>query len=151
MGILHCKQLRHLQLHKTEENYTAAIILSLALALKNSDGAKRGLSAWILTGVVWSWIASTALPPSTVTTMANLIFFAGIILLLYVGYLEQMAFCINLGLIAFAGLVIARYLDFAWQYMERSTAFIVGGLLLLLMGFGLEKGRRKFLKRDQAE
>jgi len=31
VGILHCKQLRHLQLHKTEENYTAAISRSFYL------------------------------------------------------------------------------------------------------------------------
>ncbi|MFA6092742.1 MAG: DUF2157 domain-containing protein [Elusimicrobiota bacterium] len=123
---------------------TAALILSLVRLVEQG----RGLVLWALGAAVWAWVSAAFLPLGAVPTAlaGNIVYFIGIILLLYIGYLRTQSYCVNLGLIAFAALLIARYFDFAWRYMERSAGFMVGGLLLLLMGFSLERGRRKLLE-----
>ncbi|MFC1678871.1 DUF2157 domain-containing protein [Elusimicrobiota bacterium] len=127
---------------------TVALIISAAAILRTETGRQDWrLVAWILAVAAWGWLLGFILTPGAAVTavLANIAYFGGLIALLYFGYLHSADHCVNLGLVAFAALVIGRYFDFAWQYMERSAAFIVGGLLLLLLGFGLERGRRKLL------
>ena len=121
--------------------------LTLLLSLLRMLEDATGLIWWALGAMVWAWVSSSFLPfgDSSFALFGNFVYFCGILLLLYIGYLRSQPYCVNLGLLAFAALLIGRYFDFAWQYMERSAGFVVGGLLLLLLGFSLERGRRKLL------
>lgn len=133
---------------------TLICVLSLLIAYSRKLSKKEMLlGLWILVSVVLTWITGFFLAPLTTLTaiLMNIILFLGIISILFIGYLTQLAFCVNIGLLAFAAIVIGRYFDFAWAYMERSAAFILGGLLLLLLGFTLERGRRKLLERSIKE
>lgn len=108
------------------------------------------MDAWLLAAGAWGWFLALGPAPGSapMALLGNVVFFFAVISILYVGYLSSLESCVNLGLLAFAAQVIGRYFDFAWKYMERSAAFIVGGLLLLLMGFALERGRRRLLDRQ---
>lgn len=53
----------------------------------------------------------------------------------------------NLGLVAFAVTVFARYLEIGAGMLGTGTAMILGGLLLIGLGFGLERFRRSLLGR----
>ncbi|MDD5688444.1 MAG: DUF2157 domain-containing protein [Elusimicrobia bacterium] len=124
-----------------------SIFSVISVYLKKTGKKEISLSIWLLISVTLIWLVGFLLPPLTILTaiLSNIILFIGIISIIFIGYLNRHAFCVNIGLLFFAALVIGRYFDFAWEYMERSAAFTVGGLLLLLMGFALERSRRKLL------
>ena len=52
------------------------------------------------------------------------------------------------GALAFFALgVITRYFELSWDLLDRSIVFLMGGIILLAIGFLLERGRRKVLQR----
>lgn len=77
----------------------------------------------------------------------NLIFFAGIVGLIVLGYVDRSPWLINMGLVFFTLDVVTRYFDFGFRLLDRSLFFILGGLLLLGGGFALEQVRRRMLQR----
>ena len=57
---------------------------------------------------------------------------------------------VNIALL-FVGLdIIVRYFEFSWGLLDRSLVFVAAGLILLLVGFLVEKGRRTMLDRIRA-
>ncbi len=52
---------------------------------------------------------------------------------------------INMGMAAIAFTIIIQYFSWAFGMLPRSMAFIVGGLLILALGFALESQRRRLL------
>ncbi len=76
---------------------------------------------------------------------ANLVYAAGIVGVIILGYVRRNSTYINIGLLFFVLDVIARYFDVFWKLLPRSVFFIVGGLILLSGGVFLEKKRRKVL------
>lgn len=132
---------------------SAAALAGSAVLLSAKDGrADRPLGAWTAAAAVWGLLTAYALPVGSAGTAvaANLVFLGGIIALLFIGYRHALAYPVNLGLVAFAMLVVARYFDFMWKYLDRAAGFILGGLLLLLLGFTLERGRRVLLRGPEA-
>ena len=79
----------------------------------------------------------------------NLLFAAGIIGLICLGYIRRYPPYINIGLLFFVLDVTARYFDFFWKLLPRSIFFIVGGLILLAGGMFLERKRRAVLDSFQ--
>lgn len=79
----------------------------------------------------------------TIALLFNLLFFAGLVWLVYAGIHLNDRFLVNLAFIFFAFVVLARYFDTFWTLMNRSFFFMAGGLLLLIGGYALERGRRK--------
>jgi uncharacterized membrane protein len=75
----------------------------------------------------------------------NLIFAAGIIGIIILGYVRRCTAYVNTGLLFFVLDVIARYFDAFWKLLPRSLFFILGGLILLSGGVFIEKKRRKIL------
>ncbi|MSQ14025.1 MAG: DUF2157 domain-containing protein [Dehalococcoidia bacterium] len=65
--------------------------------------------------------------------------------LVLVGYLDGKAAAVNLGIGLAVLDIVTRYFDLAWRLLDRSVAFIMGGLLLLALGFALERLRRRVL------
>lgn len=76
---------------------------------------------------------------------ANLLFAAGVIGLICLGYVRRYPPYINIGLLFFVLDVTARYFDLFWKLLPRSIFFIVGGLILLAGGMFLERKRRAVL------
>ena len=80
----------------------------------------------------------------------NLVLFAGIIGLIFLGYFRGEGSFVNIALVLFGLAVISRYFDFAWDLLPRSVLFIFGGFLLIGGGILLERLRRKTLKQMRA-
>ncbi len=51
------------------------------------------------------------------------------------------------GVFVFALFIITRYIDVGWKLKEKSLFFIVGGLIILLIGVLMEKQRRVIIER----
>jgi len=80
----------------------------------------------------------------------NLLLFAGIIGLIFLGYFRGFSSLVNIALVFFGLAVIGRYFDLTWELLPRSLFFILGGFLLLGGGILLERFRRKTLQQMQA-
>lgn len=83
--------------------------------------------------------------PFVMRSVSNLIFAAGIIGIIFLGYTRKSIAYINVGLLFFVLLIVARYFDFFWKLLPRSLFFIAGGLILMLGGIILERKRRQIL------
>ena len=76
---------------------------------------------------------------------ANLLYFIGLIWLIYSGYRRGDGFWVNLGFAFFALGLVTLYFDAFWTLTGRSYFFMGGGVLLLAGGYGLERQRRRLL------
>ncbi len=124
-------------------------VLSVALlAAKRRSHLDSGIAVWLGAALTWALCLACLLPiGATPTAVAgNVVLLSAIVALLFMGYLHSVPSFINLGLLAFAALVIARYFDMVWKYMDRAAGFVLGGLLLLLLGFTMERGRRALMR-----
>jgi len=88
--------------------------------------------------------------PITYAVIINIILFAGIIGLIFLGYFRGVGYLVNIALVFFGLFVIGRYFDLTWDLLPRSVFFIIGGFLLLGVGILLERLRRKTLRQMQA-
>ncbi|MBI4464759.1 MAG: hypothetical protein HY647_08665 [Acidobacteria bacterium] len=57
---------------------------------------------------------------------------------------------LNLGFAYFLALGVYEYFNDRWEYLYRSVFFLAGGLLLLTLGYFLEKKRRKLAVKPEA-
>jgi len=73
----------------------------------------------------------------------NLSLIGYIITIIVAGVTERKNYFINLGLLFFGLLVITRYVDLMWGMLDGALLFITAGVLLLLVGFFLERTRRR--------
>lgn len=81
----------------------------------------------------------------------NLIFFVLTIGSILIGYHKSEVYFVNLGLIFFASGILHLYLTTVYAYLPRSLAFMVGGVILLLGGWRLEKMRRSIVQKMKVE
>lgn len=73
----------------------------------------------------------------------NLLFFAGLLWLIYAGMHSDDRFLVNIAFVFFGIVLITRYFDTFWSLLNRSFFFMVGGLLLIAGGYFLERKRRQ--------
>lgn len=86
-------------------------------------------------------------PLGIMPILINLLFFAGLIWLIYAGFQSDDSFLVNTAF-AFFGLgLVSRYFDTFWTLLNRSYFFMVGGVLLLTAGYMLEAQRRRLTGR----
>jgi uncharacterized membrane protein len=83
--------------------------------------------------------------PLTLYIGFNLLYYAILLWLIYVGYLRGDPFRVNLGFVLFALGMIVLYFDLFWTLMNRSFFFMGGGLLLCAGGYALEAQRRRLV------
>ena len=75
----------------------------------------------------------------------NLVLVAALIGLIAEGYRRDDRFVVNLGFLTFALTILRLYFDTFWQLFDRSLFFMVGGLLVIALGWGLERKRRNLI------
>jgi uncharacterized membrane protein len=75
----------------------------------------------------------------------NFLLLVGIVGLIFLGYFRGREVLINLALAFFIIDVITRYIEFSYRLLDRSVVFIVAGIILLVGGFLLERGRRRVI------
>ena len=73
----------------------------------------------------------------------NLLFAVITLLFLYLGYYREDITLVNLGMFWLSIFLIAKYFDWFWDLLERSTFFLIGGIILILGSIVLEKKRRR--------
>ncbi len=81
----------------------------------------------------------------------NAIFFAAAAGIVTHGYLRGDERYINFGLLLVAVGILTRYVDVFWSLLTGSAFFIIGGLILLGVAFGLERFRRTLVTRMDDE
>lgn len=88
--------------------------------------------------------------PSLMAIFFNIVFLSILLWLIGFGHEMKDKLYINLAFLYFAALVIARYFDVFWGLLNRSLFFVMGGLLLLVGSYLIEKKRRKFTESLKA-
>ncbi|NOQ80444.1 MAG: DUF2157 domain-containing protein [Gammaproteobacteria bacterium] len=81
----------------------------------------------------------------------NVLLFLLVIGLIYSGLVEHKRFYVNLAFGLFTVTLLTRYFDTFWDLMDRSLFFIVGGLLLIIGGYWLEKKRRQLNRQSVSD
>ncbi|MCU7799987.1 MAG: DUF2157 domain-containing protein [gamma proteobacterium symbiont of Lucinoma myriamae] len=81
----------------------------------------------------------------------NVLLFSLVIGLIYSGLAEHKRFYVNLAFGLFTITLLSRYFDTFWGLMDRSLFFIVGGLLLIIGGYWLEKKRRQLNRQSASD
>lgn len=77
----------------------------------------------------------------------NFILAAEIIALIVLGYFVNDTRYVNIGLFAFFVFIMTRYIDTFALYFGTYGSFMMGGVVLLGLGFGLERFRRNLIIR----
>lgn len=107
----------------------------------------EGAAVVILAGAVTSVTLASHSHVVIFPLLFNALFFLSALGLIFVGYLRGQHALVNGALAFFALGVITRYFELSWDLLDRSIVFLVGGIILLAIGFLLERGRRKVLQR----
>jgi uncharacterized membrane protein len=72
----------------------------------------------------------------------NLLVLIELLGLVLTGYLNQQLWRINLGVFLLFILMIVKYMDWFFTFLDKSLFFISAGLLFLVVGWLMERGRR---------
>jgi uncharacterized membrane protein len=130
-----------------------ALLLAVAGALFNPSKSKTN----ILENSIAFGLAAVALlffffPATTniYVILFNLILTGLVFTLIFVGYQREDLKIVNTGMFWLFALVLVRYFDFFWELLERSVFFIVGGVILVLVGIALEKKRGQIKAKFKA-
>jgi len=81
----------------------------------------------------------------------NLAVFLELLGLIFSGYLRKEGWLINLGAFFLFLLIIVKYFDWFFTFLDKSIFFIGAGILLFVVGWFMEKGRRYILKDIKSE
>lgn len=134
--------------------FAALVLVALLAALHRRVTANEARPAhldwgWALLALAALLVAVTAMGVETRPLGAigfNLLYFAGLIWLVYVGVEAQDRKLVNYAFFFLAVGLLARYLDTFWTLLGRSYFFMAGGALLLVGGYLLERGRRRLTR-----
>ncbi|KKR46433.1 MAG: hypothetical protein UT90_C0019G0013 [Parcubacteria group bacterium GW2011_GWA1_40_21] len=75
----------------------------------------------------------------------NIFLLIHLVVMLFTGYLKKKDWFINLGSFSLFVFIIVKYFDWAFDFLDKSIFFISAGILLLVLGWFIEKGRRYML------
>lgn len=75
----------------------------------------------------------------------NAVIFFEVIALIVFGYYRKEAKLINFGVFTMSLLIIVKYFDWFFTFLDKSLFFIGAGVLLFLIGILMERGRKKIL------
>jgi uncharacterized membrane protein len=134
---------------------TASVLLTaLALAHRRDSASPTALpeiAALLILLIIGGLLFFVGVSGTAVSVLFNLLLFVLSIGIIGVGYLIRESEWVNVGTLAFALQVVARYFDWFWNLMPRALFFIGAGTLLLLGGIALERARRRVLAKVREE
>ena len=134
---------------------SAVTVAALVVAVRNSDNtavnpvgryAEPGVVAFV---IAFGWFTATlpfnsiALYVTAFNLLLVLLIFGSIVL----GIINRREALINVGIIFFVIDLSTRYIELTVDMLDTSLAFVVGGLLLLGVGYGMERARRQLLRQ----
>jgi uncharacterized membrane protein len=123
----------------------AAGLVGIQWTLRERDAevhAEAAILAALLAvaGIVVTWPVWTGY-----AIVFNGLFFLAAAGIVTRGYLRGDERYVNFGLLLVAIGVLTRYVDVFWSLLATSAFFIIGGVLLLALAFGLERLRRRLI------
>jgi len=77
----------------------------------------------------------------------NILLFGEICGAVYLGIQKRKEYFVNMGTVFFGLLILARYFSLSWSLGARAFAFILGGILLILGSYFIDKMRRKLIQK----
>jgi uncharacterized membrane protein len=119
----------------------AAFLLPLLVAV-----LLRGAAAWPLL-LFALWVMGGMAIPADMEFLGYLWCAVAALGLMAVGVRTESRLDINLGILAFGLTVLAFYSSSVMDRLGRSASLVVGGVLLLAGGWGLDRARRRLLAR----
>ena len=121
--------------------YVLTLLILLAVSLVGKYKYKRLASSldWIL--VIPLFYLSTGVDAAYLLTL-----FLFSLYLLWRGYAEEWPVKINLGTLLFLCSTMAAYGKLAWDFMDKSVFFILGGIILLALSWFLNRRKKQFLE-----
>lgn len=81
----------------------------------------------------------------------NILIFLESVGIIFLGYLKRENWLINLGVLFIFILIFVKYFDWFFTFLDKSLFFIGGGILLFIVGWSMEKGRRYLLSTIKRE
>jgi uncharacterized membrane protein len=75
----------------------------------------------------------------------NLLAFAGFLGFIFTGYQRQDLRVINIGTFLLFLFIISKYFDWFFKFLDKSLFFIIAGVLMVGLGWFMEKGRRRLI------
>ncbi len=131
-------------------------IAAVVAAARNTvtSGATTFVSKYAESGAIalvigFGWFAA-ALPfnsPTPYVIVFNLLLIFLIFSTIILGIVNKREALVNVGIIFFVIDLSTRYIELTVDMLDTSLAFIVGGILLLGVGYGMERARRKLLQQ----
>ena len=94
-----------------------------------------GTLVGLIWGLTWMW------------AVMNALLLIGVIVSVHAGYRWNRSDLVNLAIAVFGITLITRYFEFGFSLLQQSVAFIVAGVIMLVLGLGLEWFRRRMLVR----
>ena len=76
----------------------------------------------------------------------NAITFLQILWIIFLGYVREKEYLLNLGVMLMFAAIIVRYCSF-FKFIDKSLFFLIGGILLLCIGYLMERGKRRVAER----
>ncbi|WP_158043636.1 DUF2157 domain-containing protein [Skermanella pratensis] len=104
-----------------------------------------GLLAGGAAAVVAVLLADALVPPEShgvSLILLNLVLVGALIGMIAEGYRREDRFTVNLGFLAFALTLLRLYFDTFWLLLDRALFFVLGGLLVMALGWLFERKRR---------
>lgn len=143
----------------------ALMMLVMILCLVHIKQIKKPVALYKWLGILWLFILFSTLlfniywyqnslfqeKENFTVIIVNLLLFLLVIGLIISGLTEHKIFYVNTAFVIFTITLISRYFDTFWSLLDRSLFFIIGGLLLIIGGFWLEKKRRQLSSRCQSQ
>jgi len=81
----------------------------------------------------------------------NILIFLELVGIIFLGYLKRENWLINLGVFFIFILIFVKYFDWFFAFLDKSMFFIGAGILLFIVGWFMEKGRRYLLSTTKRE
>ncbi len=81
----------------------------------------------------------------------NILAFFELLGIIFLGYKEHDAHLINLAVFFFFIFIVIKYFDWFFSFMDKSAFFIGAGILLFVVGWFMEKGRKYVLAEMEKE
>jgi uncharacterized membrane protein len=129
----------------------AAVIAAVKNTAKSGETlvSKYGESGAVALVIAFGWFAA-ALPfnsPAPYVVAFNLLLIVLIFGTITLGIVNKREALVNIGIIFFVIDLSTRYIELTVDMLDTSLAFIIGGILLLGVGYGMERARRKLLQQ----
>lgn len=117
--------------------YIGALVLLFAVSLagKMKNGKAQSAFEWVL-------LVPFIYMPSGIELLYLLSLFFFSLYVLWCGYAQEWRFKINFGTLLFICSTLVAYGKLTWDFMDKSLFFIIGGMILLGLGWFLNRRKK---------